>query len=269
MSVSEARGAAFTGIYSLARKSGLLNTRPGQWLFSEAYFRYKRHLEDSYHKLAQRHPELFQGGHVLDIGANIGYTSMVFARAIDPGYRVYSFEPEDFNFRLLERRARSRQAQERIIPVYAAAGDTDGSAELRRNPSHHGDHRVVTSHFRESAAAALGVQVPVLRIDTYVERQAGDFPVRFIKVDVQGYEPAVCQGMQRTLDKNPGAALALEYSPIAMRELGFHPEELMSRLRAMNYQAHLLKKDGSFAPVDPDQPAGELYVDLIFMRQHR
>lgn len=268
MSVSRARGAAFTGIYSLARRSGLLKTRPGQWIFSEAYFRYKRHLEDSYHSLAARHPELFEGGHILDIGANIGYTSMVFAHAIDPAFNVYSFEPEEFNFHLLDRFAKSRRAAGRIVPIQAAAGDQDGVIELWRNPSHHGDHRVVTGHFREIRPASGNAQVPILKIDTFVGQQAASFPVRFIKVDVQGYELAVCKGMQRTLETNPGAALALEYSPEAMRELGFQPEDLLSWLAAMNYQPGLLKKDGSFGPADLRQLGEEPYVDLIFTREH-
>ena len=36
----------------------------------------------------------------MDIGANIGYTAMVFSRAIDPEYKVYAFEPEQFNYDL-------------------------------------------------------------------------------------------------------------------------------------------------------------------------
>src|SRR5690242_12041412 len=98
MSIAKGRLALLTGAYSRARRSGLLETTAGRWLFTSSYNLYKRYLEDPFHALAGRHPELFRGGHILDIGANIGYTSMVFARAIEPAYRVYSFEPEEFNF---------------------------------------------------------------------------------------------------------------------------------------------------------------------------
>lgn len=265
MSVSKTQRATFTGIYSLARKSGLLGTRPGQWIFSQAYFLYKRHLEDPYRTLATRHPELFQGGHVLDIGANIGYNSRLFARAIDAAYKVFSFEPEEFNFRLLDRLSKSHQAQGRIVPVQAAAGDRDGSIELWRNQSHHADHRVLTNHFRQMRALSTSIEVPMLTIDNFVARQGPGFPVRFIKVDVQGYELPVCKGMQRTLENNPGAVLALEYAPEEIRDMGFQPEELLDWLRARNYQAYSLEKDGSMRRASADCASTQPYADLLFM----
>lgn len=266
MSVSKSQRATFSGIYSVARKSGLLETRPGQWLFSRAYYVYKRHLEDSYRALAVEHPEFFQGGHVLDIGANIGYTSLVFAHSIDAEYKVYSFEPEAFNLRLLDRLAQSRQALGRIVPVHAAVGDQDGSVELWRNQAHHGDHRVVTNHFRRIKAIRASVEVPILKIDTFAEQQGASFPLRFIKVDVQGYELAVLRGMQRTLESNPGAVIALEYAPQEIRELGFEPEELLNWLAVRNYQAYSLAKDGSMQPLDAEVAGAQPYIDLLFIR---
>ena len=267
MSVTRSQAAAFTGIYSLARKSGLLETSAGQWLFSRAYFLYKRYLEDPYHALAERHPEFFRGGHALDIGANIGYTSLVFSRALEPEYRVYAFEPEDLNFALLERLARSRKSGGRIVPVQAAVGNQDGSIELWRNPQHHADHRVVTGHFRESGTRLPGVTAPILKIDTFIEKKAGPFPVRFIKVDVQGYELPVCQGMERTLENNPQAVLALEYTPEGMRDLGFRPEDLLRWLEERKYRAYGIGKGGSLSPAKADLLAGRSYVDLLFCRE--
>jgi FkbM family methyltransferase len=266
MSVSKSQRGALTGVYSLARRSGLLDTRPGQWLFSRTYYFYKRHLEDPFRPLAARHPEFFQGGHVLDIGANIGYTSSVFALSIDPAYKVYSFEPEAFNLCLLDRLAQSRRAQGRIVPVHAAVGDEDGSIQLWRNQDHHADHRVVTSHFREVTSVGASVQVPMLKIDTFVAQQAASFPVRFIKVDVQGYELPVLKGMQRTLESNPNVILALEYAPDEIRELGFRPEDLLDWLAARNYQSYSVARDGSMLPTDGPALGTQPYIDLLFIR---
>ena len=63
---------ALTNVYWLARKSRLLETQLGQKIFAASYFAYKRYLEDPYYHLVRRHPELFLGGNILDIGANIG-----------------------------------------------------------------------------------------------------------------------------------------------------------------------------------------------------
>ena len=266
MSVSTLEEHVFTGLYSLAKKSGLLNLRTGQALFSSSYFLYKRLLEDPFDALTRRHPELFRGGNILDIGANIGYTAAVFARAIRTPYLVYAFEPEDFNFRLLQRFAKSRRSRGRIMPVHAAVGNQDGTVDLWRNESHHADHRIVTEHFLESGAGGAPVSVPMLRVDTFVEQIEKNLPVCFIKIDVQGYELPVCMGMERTLDRNPGASLALEYTPEGMHALGFEPEELLTWFAAKNYHAYAIENNGSLKAANYHRLNTAPYADLLFTR---
>src|SRR2546430_16632021 len=89
--------------YALAHLTGFLNTRVGDALFSRAYFAYKRR-EDPHARLIRAHPELFRGGNVIDVGANIGYTAVLFARAIDDPFKVFALEPEQENFQRLERK---------------------------------------------------------------------------------------------------------------------------------------------------------------------
>jgi FkbM family methyltransferase len=256
-----------TNVYWLARKSRLLDTVWGQRVFAASYFLYKRYIEDPYHELVERHAELFRGGNILDVGANIGYTALVFSRAVDPEYKVYAFEPERFNYALLEQSARARRACERIVPILSAVGDRDGAIELWENEHHHGDHRILTEQFRETAAPSGSVATPLLKIDTFVEKQRGEFPIRFIKVDVQGYELPVCKGMERTLTGNPRAILALEYMPDAMRELGFNPEDLLTWLRQRDYLAYTVEKRGRIRPGIADLSGGQGYIDLLFSRE--
>ena len=266
MSIANGQLALLTGAYSRARKSGLLDTTAGRWLFTSSYNLYKRYLEDPFHALAHSHPELFRGGHVLDIGANIGYTATVFARAIDPPYRVYAFEPEEFNFSLLQHSIRSQALAGRIIPVQSAVGSEDGSVELLLNEHHHADHRVLTGQFRESRNTSSAVSVPVTTIDTFVRENGPLHPIAFIKVDVQGYEFPVCLGMEQALAKNPSTVIVLEYTPSAMAELGFEPEEMLRWFQRRKYRIYSLPRNGRLAPgIDPvlDRTG---YLDLLFSK---
>lgn len=255
-----------TNFYWLARKSGLLDTGLGKRAFSTSYFLYKRYLEDPYHDLITRHAELFRDGNILDIGANIGYTATVFSQAVSAEYKVYAFEPERFNYRLLERSARRSRTRQRIVPIRSAVGDRDGNIDLWENEHHHGDHRIITDHFRQTAALSHPVAVPIMRIDTFVAKQPREFPVRFIKIDVQGYELPVCKGMESTLNMNPRSLVALEYMPSAIRALGFQPEELLLWLRQRNYQVYTLGEGGRLH-VGIGNISDDNYCDLLFSRQ--
>jgi hypothetical protein len=99
-----------------------------------------------------------------------------------------------------------------------------------------------------------------------VAQQGPSFPVRFIKVDVQGYELPVLKGMQRTLENNPNAILALEYAPDEICELGFRPEDLLDWLATRNYQAYLVARDGAMLPADGRALGTQPYIDLLFIR---
>jgi FkbM family methyltransferase len=256
-----------TGVYALARKSGWLNTSLGQRAFTSSYFLYKRYIEDPYYHLIRRHPELFRGGHILDVGANIGYTARAFSRAIDAGYKVYSFEPDEFNFSLLRRLAASAKASGRIEAIRSAVGDHDGTIELWINEHHHADHRIMTDQLRETKVGSRSEQVSILKLDTFVESQTKPFPICFIKVDVQGFEIAVCKGMELTLARNPNAVLTLEYMPDAMSDLGFQPEELLDWVRTKQFNIYSLKRNGTLAPGTPDSLRSGEYGDLVLARQ--
>lgn len=71
----------FTRVYSLARSTRVLEVPVFKRGFLFSYFLYKRWYEDPFWALTKRSPELFFGGDILDIGANIGYTACVFAGA--------------------------------------------------------------------------------------------------------------------------------------------------------------------------------------------
>ena len=85
-------------LYRQVRRTGLLSIPPARRAYERVYAQYKRHVEDPFYNLTRRHPEFFTGGHIIDVGANIGYTAGVFATVIQPGFRVWAFEPSSENF---------------------------------------------------------------------------------------------------------------------------------------------------------------------------
>jgi protein-L-isoaspartate O-methyltransferase len=137
MNLSTDQGNPLLSAYSLVKRSGFLRTSLGRRLFRSAYFLYKRYIEDDLQDLVLSFPALIGTGNVLDIGANIGYTAAVLARAAQPGCKVYAYEPEPFNFRILQQTARHPEFEGRIVPIQLAVGAEDGTIELLINDRHH------------------------------------------------------------------------------------------------------------------------------------
>src|ERR1700735_1538949 len=137
MNLSDDRGNPFLIAYSLVKRSGFLETSLGRRLFKSAYFLYKRYIEDDLRDLVLSFPALVGKGNILDIGANIGYTAAVLARASESDRKVYAFEPSPFNFTILQQTARQPEFKGRIIPLQLAVGAVSGTIDLWINDRHH------------------------------------------------------------------------------------------------------------------------------------
>ncbi len=234
----------FTSLYSLARKAGLLNKRWFRRIFVASYFTYKRLFEDPFWVLIKEKPELFQNGDVIDVGANIGYTSLLFSRVLQAGSKVYSFEPDNFNFEVLNEVIEQKQLLDKVVPINAAVGAFDGSVELWHNEQHHGDHKVATKKFKASHSEELEtLMVPMTSIDSFVRARRLQ-RISFVKIDVQGYELPVCEGMAQTLIAFPEMKICFEYAPQALRELGFEPGQLLAIFRDKGYHVYVISKKG-------------------------
>jgi len=261
----------FTRAYNLARTAGFLDMLLFKRLFLFSYFLYKRWYEDPFWALTRRSPELFTSGDVLDIGANIGYTACVFAAAIQvnrkvPG-RVYAFEPDLASFRTLGEIVCRKDLGDSVELFNMAVGSADGTLEFWHNEEHSADHRVVTEQFKGLRPVGEKVtMVAVTSVDSFVATRNLQ-NISFIKIDVQGYELAVCEGMRLTLEKFPRLSIAFEYAPEGMRELGFEPSALLDFFRAAGHQLHILTR--SATTLAPENRAIELaaersgYVDVL------
>jgi FkbM family methyltransferase len=129
---------------------------------------------------------LRRGELVLDIGANIGYTALVFADAVGPSGGVYAFEPSERIYALLER---SMRPHAHIHALRLAVGDETGSLPFFESSF---------SNLSSVIPIAGVVQkiVPSVSIDEFC-KQVG-VPA-FIKIDVEGFEWAVLSGARETL----------------------------------------------------------------------
>jgi FkbM family methyltransferase len=258
---------AFLRAYNMARRAGVLDWAWFQRMFLFAYFRYKRWYEDPFWALTKSHPEWFVNGDILDIGANMGYTAWVFATATKLPAKVYAFEPDRISFTTLSEVIRRKHLGDRIEPLNLAIGSGEGTLEFWHNDEHSADHRVVTSAFRSGTLdRSRTTTVSVTSVDNFVAAR-GVQNISFIKVDVQGYELAVCEGMRQTLEKFPELRVAVEYEPESIRELGFQPAALLRFFRAAGYQLYILSRGG----IDPAPEDGLIaqaaersgYVDLL------
>lgn len=168
-----------------------------------------------------------KGGVVLDIGANIGFHTLMFARFVGDKGRVYAFEPDPTNFALLEKNVRANGYQN-VEPVRKALSDQNGKIQLYLSKNNKGMHRIYKSRYCDES-----IEVDMVRLDDYFEHYEGK--ISFIKMDVEGAEMAVLKGMSTLLRKNR-APMLIEFAPYALKEFGTEPEALLKLIEGYGYK---------------------------------
>ena len=173
------------------------------------------------------HQLVGKGDKVLDVGANIGYYTLIFARQVGACGRVFAFEPDPANFALLKKNVESN-GYKNVVLVNAALSDQSGRLKLYLCDENRGDHRIYPSAENRQA-----IEIPAITADLCVGDQAGD--IRFVKMDVQGAEGRVLLGMDRIL-QGPGLKnVMLEFWPQGLRSAGNDPEQVLDLLKRQEF----------------------------------
>ncbi len=142
----------------------------------------------------------------IDVGANIGYFSIVAASAVGPKGRVHSFEPDPHNFELLTLNRRLNGFAHIVCHRFALA-DRPGKSLLYRSSVNRGSHSL-----RPGPDRTDGIEVPVTTLDRALQKEAA--PIRLIKIDAQGADLAVLRGASRLLEGQAAKPMIiLEFSP--------------------------------------------------------
>lgn len=140
---------------------------------------------------------------ILDVGANIGYYSLLAAKVVDVDVgKIYAIEPERRNYELLQKNIES-SSYSSIVPFKLAIGKEDGNAELFLSTTNKGDHQLYFSSGREMQV------VDAVTLDSFI-KQEGIRPT-VIKIDTQGYDYLVLKGGLEYINNTPGLLVFTEF----------------------------------------------------------
>jgi FkbM family methyltransferase len=152
--------------------------------------------------------------HVLDIGANIGTTTIEWLSRF-PDATGHAFEPAPGNVRLLRYNLAANGLRDRVIVEEVALSDQDGHAALELSPENPGDHSVRVG----DPLGREAVQIRTARLDSLIEHQIVKAPEStFVCIDVQGHEGQAMLGASGLLARKP--PLMCEFWPAALRRCG-------------------------------------------------
>jgi FkbM family methyltransferase len=162
---------------------------------------------------------------VVDVGANIGYYTVLLADKVGKNGKVYAFEPDKINFEILVKNIEENKLKN-VVAINAAVGRKEGKLKLHKSEDNFGDHKLYKTPLG-SAASPLdeGETVNIVKLDNFIKG-----PVNLMKIDTQGWEPEVIDGARELIKKNK-PVMFLEYSPASYQQAKLNGKKMMGFLR--------------------------------------
>lgn len=208
---------------------------------------------------------LKEGDTLIDVGANIGYYTILAAKRVGPRGRVIAFEPEPNNFAILKRNVEANGFTN-VILEQKALSNKPGTLRLYLEEENKGGHKVF-----QFGSARPFVEVEAVRLDDYLKEYKGR--IDLIKIDTEGAEGAILEGMQKTLRRHHGVTLLVEFFPKLLHSFGSDAGQVLANLQALGFEIRdVNERARRVAPVSaaellarhkPDQLS---YTNLLLQR---
>jgi len=187
------------------------------------------------------------GMNVLDVGANIGYFTMLSASLVGPSGSVTAIEPNPESAKLLEA-SRRANSFDNVAVLQVAAGRELGLLVL------HGSYsNAMTSAIPDDAAAVItSTTVPSVKIDDLIPK---DKKIDFVKIDVEGAEYNALLGASEMI-KRCHPTIVSEFSPQTMPGIsGVDGRQYLRFLLDFGYTISVIQPDGALADCGTDAEA--------------
>jgi FkbM family methyltransferase len=186
--------------------------------------------------------ERLKSGQVfVDVGANVGYFTLLGASLVGPEGRVVAVEAHPHLAELLRRNVIINGLHGRVTTWGRAAWSESTEVKLHMRENFASNSSI--GSIGPDALARLGdaeeiVTVAAVALDDLL----GDIgPVDVLKVDVEGAELQVFRGLARTLAASPDITIMFEWSPAQLTDVGDDPGALLDLLAGHGFRFHLLE----------------------------
>jgi FkbM family methyltransferase len=206
----------------------------------------------------------------VDVGAHIGYYTVIASGIVGSSGKVFAFEPDPGNFALLQRNVAENRCQNVVTGEKAIAAST-GRLFLYRSAGNFGDHRTykpIGEVVERRGNRRSAVAVEALSLDDYfaADRTAIDF----LKMDIQGAEYHAFVGMRKTLQWSPDVVILTEFWPTGLTQAGVAPRIFLDEVRACGFNIYRLEQGQTKVASDADiltRLFGDDYTSLVLSRK--
>ena len=173
-----------------------------------------------------------EGDIVIDIGAHVGYYTLLMAQLVGENGKVYSFEPDPVNFQLLKKSVEIN-GFENVVLIQKAVSNITDKVKLFLGDDDSAINRIYDAKLGD---AKESIDVESVTIDEYFKED--DELVNFIKIDSEGSEVKIINGMKQFLSRNQELVMMTEFFPFLIKKSGDEPNQYLKSLEKSGFSLY-------------------------------
>lgn len=179
------------------------------------------------------------GMRILDLGANIGFYTLLASTKVGKNGQVIAFEPSPQNLKLIDSSLKENSFSN-VIVVNAAVSDFVGKSFLHISPYYNSEHSLFKYHYSSGNVNNTDkIMIDVTTVDKALEERA-DYTVDLIKMDIEGSESKALKGMQQVLEENEHLVLITEFWPKGFENAKSDPKDFLEKLEKFDFKIHYI-----------------------------
>jgi len=181
---------------------------------------------------------LKKGDIFIDVGANIGYLSVVGAMLVGEEGEVHGFEPVPDYYNDAKMVADMNKSYAIVMNNFAL-GEKEEILEIQAVAEPFIGNSTFLPELLSDKMEKKSVSVPVRRLDRYIDERIRDKNrIALIKIDVEGFESAVLRGLEGFFKNGYRPVIICEIRPLSGTRLGFSVAALSEYMQAYDYEAY-------------------------------
>ena len=193
--------------------------------------------KDGYDKLEFHYLKqiIKKGDIVIDVGANIGYYTLNFAKLVGESGHVFAFEPDPSNFELLSKNIKENNYNN-VTLIQKAVSNENSKIRLYISKRNLASHRIFDAEDKRNS-----IDVDVITLDEYFKKI--EKPIKLIKMDVEGAEGASLLGTKKIIDNSDELVIMMEYFPKWIKKFGYIPQDILKSLIEKEFKLFNINQD--------------------------
>ena len=176
-----------------------------------------------------------EGFIVVDIGANVGYYTLFAAQKVGRKGKVYAFEPEPRTFDILCKNIEINNFGSIVTACQKVLLNRQGQADL----AVYEEHPARSSVFIKTLGKKKTISVQSTTLDAFL---GNDLKIDLIKMDAEGSEPFIFEGMKNVIKNSPTLQIIMEFAPKHIEAAGKNPRFFLQSIKDIGFSMKLIDR---------------------------